>query len=208
MQGRWLAARTPAFCARALARKARTAAHCPLPFTVGDVGFADCATTRSLAGPHSQPKLVRKPRYFRASLLPLSPPLSSEDERARLAWTDRTRKSGETPWGAPLSRRRRRLSGARPPSHSGRSRRGLSVRPKPTGRISVSGQARRRAPRESAAASPDAKRCPDTSHNPRCQRTSIRAIKKPWRFSNRPELFGLIRKVRFASLPDPLSSEG
>lgn len=91
---------------------------------------------------------------------------------------------------------------------AGRSRRGLSVRSKPNGRISMSGQARRRAPREPAAASPDAKRCPDTSHNPRCQRTSVRATKKPWWFSNRPELFGLIRKVRFASLPDPLSSEG
>ena len=64
MQGRWLITRTPAFCTRALACKARTAAHYPLPFTVGDVGIADCATTRSLAGPHSWPaeaEPVRKP---------------------------------------------------------------------------------------------------------------------------------------------------
>ena len=57
-------ARTPVFCARALACRARTAAHYPLPFTVGDVGFADCATTRSLTGPHSWPaeaEPVRKP---------------------------------------------------------------------------------------------------------------------------------------------------
>ena len=45
--------------------------------------------------------------------------------------------------------------------------------------VRTGAQARRRAPREPAAASPDAKRCPDTSHNPRCQRTSARAQKSP-----------------------------
>ena len=116
--GRWLFARTPALCAQALACKARTAAHYPLPFTVGDVGIADCATTRSLTGLHSWPaeaEPVRKPATSAHRLCRYPRRLPGEDERAGPAWTNRTRKSGETPWGAPLSRRCRRLSGARPP---------------------------------------------------------------------------------------------
>ena len=41
-------------CTRALARKARTAAHYPLPFTVDDVGAAGCTATWSFAGLHSR----------------------------------------------------------------------------------------------------------------------------------------------------------
>ena len=73
---------------------------------------------------------------------------------------------------------------------------------------SVSGQARKHAPQSVAAAPPNAKHRPDTSNNPRCQRASAGAQKKPWRFLNQPELSSLIRKVRFASLPDPLFRKG
>ena len=52
--GRRLLTGTPEPCTRALARKARTAAHYPLPFTVDDVGVAGCTTTWSFTGPHSR----------------------------------------------------------------------------------------------------------------------------------------------------------
>ena len=88
----------------------------------------------------------------------------------------------------------------------GRSRRGLPFQPKLKGRnpagtaglepataclpdgcsasraapaYGVSGQARRRAPQFVAAAPPDTKRRPDTSHNPGCQRASAGAQKSP-----------------------------
>ena len=52
--GRRLLTGTPNLCTRALARKARTAAHYPLPFTVDDVGIAGCTTTCSFTGLHSR----------------------------------------------------------------------------------------------------------------------------------------------------------
>ena len=52
--GRRLLTGTPELCARALARKARTAARYPLPFTVDDVGVAGCTTTWSFTGLHSR----------------------------------------------------------------------------------------------------------------------------------------------------------
>ena len=53
--GRRLLTGTPELCARALARKARTAARYPLPFTVDDVGVAGCTTTTwSFTGLHSR----------------------------------------------------------------------------------------------------------------------------------------------------------
>ena len=52
--GRRLLTGTPEPCTRALARKARTAAHYPLPLTVDDVGAAGCTATWSFAGLHSR----------------------------------------------------------------------------------------------------------------------------------------------------------
>ena len=87
--GRRFQAGSPALCTTALARKARTELHYPLPFTVDDVGVAGCTTTCSFAGLHSRPEPVREPRYFRASLGRYLRRLPSEDERTGLAWVDR-----------------------------------------------------------------------------------------------------------------------
>ena len=103
---------TPELCtlALALARKARTVAHYPLPLTVDDVGVAGCTTTWSFAGLHSRPRPVREPRYFRASLGRYPRRFPDEYKRTGLAWVDRTGGLGGTPWVTPLSRRYRRLS--------------------------------------------------------------------------------------------------
>lgn len=52
--GRRLLTGTPELCACALARKARTAMHYPLPFTIDDVGTAECTTTCSFTSLHSR----------------------------------------------------------------------------------------------------------------------------------------------------------
>lgn len=134
------------------------------------------------------------------------PAVFGEDKRAGLAWTDRIRRSGETPWGAPLSRRCRRLSGARPPfpasieteggSLSGRSRKNESGCPD---RRAGARRGKLRPPRPTRSAAPTHYTIPVVKEHPSGQQ------KKPWWLSNRPELFRLIWKVRFASLPDPLS---
>ena len=46
----------PVICTAALARKARTMPHHPLPLTVDDVGVAGCTTTCSFARPAFPPK--------------------------------------------------------------------------------------------------------------------------------------------------------
>ena len=43
---------------------------------------------------------------------------------------------------------------------------------------------------EPAAASQDARRCPDSSHNPRCQRSVVRAAKSPDGFCEPARAFG------------------
>ena len=65
--GRWLRARTLYLCAAALARKARTDLHYPLPLAANDVGITGCTTTCSFADLRSRTRPVHESRYFRAS---------------------------------------------------------------------------------------------------------------------------------------------
>ena len=109
-QGLWLLTRTPVICTGALACKARTDPHYPLPLTANDVGVAGCTTTCSLTDLHSQPELVHESRYFRASLGRYPRQFPIEDEEAELAWIDRVRIPGEAPWIVPLSHRCRWLA--------------------------------------------------------------------------------------------------
>ena len=60
------------------------------------------------AGPHSwttEAEQCVSPILPRIAYAAIPAAVKQRGERAGLAWTDRTRKSGETPWGAPLSRR-------------------------------------------------------------------------------------------------------
>ena len=101
---------TPEPCARALARKARTAAHYPLPFTVDDV-VSRVAPPRGLSRaciPGRSRCVSRATSAHRLAAIPAG--LANEDKRAGPAWVDRARGLGGTPWVTPLSRRYRRIS--------------------------------------------------------------------------------------------------
>jgi len=54
-QNSWILAahQNQPFCAAALANKARTSLHYPLPLAIDDVGIAGCTTMCSLTDPHS-----------------------------------------------------------------------------------------------------------------------------------------------------------
>ena len=86
-----------------------------------------------------------------------------------------------------------------------RNRRGLCFRPKPKNesgcpdRRAGARRGKLRPPRPTRSAAPTHHTIPVVKEHPSGQQ------KKPWWLSNRPELFRLIWKVRFASLPDPLS---
>lgn len=108
--GRRLLTGTPEPCTRALARKARTAAHYPLPLTVDDVGAAGCTATWSFEGLHSRQSRCVSHATSAHRLAAIPRRFPHEDKRAGLAWVDRANKLGGTPWVTPLSRRYRRLS--------------------------------------------------------------------------------------------------
>jgi hypothetical protein len=109
-KGRWLPADSLAFCAGALACKARTALHYPLPLTISDVGTAVSTTTCSLTGPHSRCHRCVSPATPAHRLAAIPAAAATRTRGVGLAWDDRVRALGGTPWVAPLCRRCRRLS--------------------------------------------------------------------------------------------------